>query len=80
MYKVKTRFITVKQVLDFVERAGKSKEKVTALKPLTQYCVDAKSIMGLFSIDPSNEIVIESNDNDVIEWLFIENAQYTYYV
>ena len=69
MYKVKTRFVTVKQVLDFVKRAGKSKEKVTARKPLTQYCVDAKSIMGIFSLDLSKpiDLAIHTTSEDEVD-------------
>lgn len=52
----KVMFEKIKDVVKFVQLAAGEKEKVTVTK--NDYVVDGKSLMGVFSIDPSETIEV----------------------
>lgn len=62
MKKIKITLYTVKEITDFCENAQKIKGNVTIYKD--KYVVDAKSLMGLFSIDLSTGVEVEYPDTD----------------
>lgn len=52
----RVEFEKIKDVIKFVQLATSEKEKVTVSK--NDYVVDGKSLMGVFSIDPSETIEV----------------------
>ena len=67
--KVRIRLKTVDDVKDFVSSTLSS--KVNAVLQSGRYCVDAKSIMGIFSLDLSVPItlVIECDSSDIDSYM-----------
>lgn len=67
--KVRIRLKTVDDVKDFVSSTLSS--RVNAVLQSGRYCVDAKSIMGIFSLDLSVPItlVIECDSSDIDSYM-----------
>lgn len=67
--KVRIRLKTVDDVKDFV--SSTLSNKVNAVLQSGRYCVDAKSIMGIFSLDLSVPItlVIECDSSDIDSYM-----------
>lgn len=65
----KVEFERIKDVIKFVQLAAEEKEKVTVTKD--DYVVDGKSLMGVFSIDPSEtiEVTYPANAGELREFL-----------
>lgn len=70
MVRAKIRINSINSVKDFVEKAQKAPFEIDVTHE--RYTVDAKSIMGLFSIDCSKplNIIIYSDDSAAIDKFF----------
>ncbi len=67
--KIQTKFITMKDVTDFVEMANRSRSDIWVTKANSRICVDAKSLMGMFSIDTSTDFIIETDDDEIADYI-----------
>lgn len=69
MYKIK--FDTIDQVKSFVREVEKSGSDAVIRTINRKYAVDAKSLMGVFSLDLSNYLILDvyEDNNDFLEIL-----------
>lgn len=65
--QVKIRMNELQKIKKFVDEMSRYQEKILAKSLDGEYCVNAKSILGLFSLDLERPIVIEFEDNARIE-------------
>lgn len=67
MAKVKVKLVSIDDVKDFVKKANDFPYDIDV--SLGKYIVDAKSIMGIFSLDLSREleVIVNSDSSDFIE-------------
>ena len=66
MKKEKIIYINhIEKAKNFSNRAMQLGTDVTLKSQDGRYIVDAKSIMGIFSLDLSNEVIVEYDENEV---------------
>ena len=68
---------TVRDVAEFVAATNKANGAVHARRA-TKLSVDAKSLMGMFSIDPSSPFDVEYDDGNVEFDEFVSQFEWTY--
>ena len=73
MYKTKIKLVSIDDVKNFVRKANELDYDVDL--SLGKYTVDAKSIMGIFSLDLSKPIELEAHTDDAAEF-FADIKQY----
>ena len=67
MKSVNIKLNTINDVKDFVAKVSKCNFDVDLISG--RYAVDAKSIMGIFSLDISKEIRLDAHADDASEFL-----------
>jgi len=75
MKKVKIRIIGVNDIINFVEEAQKVESDVNMYKG--RYVVDAKSILGVFSINTDTGVEIEYDENEKDFEKYLQRFCYT---
>lgn len=63
--KLKISLAKVSDVKKFISFTQESVSKVTVQSD--QYLVDGKSILGVFSLDLSDPVIVESDDNKLMK-------------
>lgn len=67
MKKVKVMLVSIEDVKDFVKKTNEL--KCEADLSLGKYVIDAKSIMGIFSLDLSRELELSVHSDDCDNFL-----------
>ncbi len=62
MFEVKVQFNTINDVKSFVNATCQAEFDIDLIS--NRYTVDAKSIMGIFSLDLSRPIALQAHTND----------------
>lgn len=64
MFFYKIKFTTINDVKVFSDKILKIKSEATIRTENRKYAVDAKSIMGIFSLDLSKNLILEMEENE----------------
>ena len=64
MFFYKIKFTTINDVKVFSDKILKIEWEATIRTEDRKYAVDAKSIMGIFSLDLSKNLILEMEEND----------------
>ena len=64
MFFYKIKFNTISEVKMFSEKVLEIESEATMRTENRKYVIDAKSIMGIFSLDLSNNLILEMEENE----------------
>ena len=64
MFFYKIKFNTISEVKMFSEKILEIESEATMRTENRKYVIDAKSIMGIFSLDLSNNLILEMEENE----------------
>lgn len=64
MFFYKIKFNTISEVKMFSETILEIESEATMRTENRKYVIDAKSIMGIFSLDLSNNLILEMEENE----------------
>ena len=64
MFFYKIKFNTINEVKMFSEKILEIESEATMRTENRKYVIDAKSIMGIFSLDLSNNLILEMEENE----------------
>ena len=64
MFFYKIKFTTINDIKVFSDKILKIKSEATIRTENRKYAVDAKSIMGIFSLDLSKNLILEMEENE----------------
>lgn len=64
MFFYKIKFTTINDVKVFSDKILKIKSEATIRTENRKYAVDAKSIIGIFSLDLSKNLILEMEENE----------------
>ena len=64
MFFYKIKFTTINNVKVFSDKILKIESEATIRTEDRKYAVDAKSIMGIFSLDLSKNLILEMEENE----------------
>lgn len=64
MFFYKIKFTTINDVKVFSDKILKIESEATIRTEDRKYAVDAKSIMGIFSLDLSKNLILEMEENE----------------
>ncbi len=67
---IRTKLTTIQDVTDFVNVANQSLDEAWVTKDGSRVCINAKSLMGMFSIDTASGFIVDTPDDDIAEFLF----------
>lgn len=73
MTRFKVMLSAINDVKTFVDTVGKYDFEVDLISG--RYAVDAKSIMGIFSLDLSKPIIVEAHTEDYVENGFLDDIK-----
>ena len=64
MFFYKIKFNTISEVKMLTEKIPEIESEATITTENRKYVIDAKSIMGIFSLDLSNNLILEMEENE----------------
>ena len=67
MIKVKIKLVTVEEVKSFFTVINQIKSDAIIRSEDRKYAVDAKSLLGIFSLDLTKNLILEINDEE--KWI-----------